>query len=139
MSKESSDHEAVDGEIISESSPEISSAQADSQSDHNASADTDSASSPTELKTRLLSPEHWLRGLFMVLFVLIACVASYVMVVLVVIQFLFALVTGASEERLRTFGLQLSQYLFQILTFVTYNDEQKPFPFNDWPDDTPSQ
>jgi len=75
----------------------------------------------------------------MVLFVLIACVASYVMVVLVVIQFLFALVTGASEERLRTFVLQLSQYLFQILTFVTYNDEQKPFPFNDWPDDTPNQ
>lgn len=135
MSKESSDSDAVDGEIISESSSvsaDQSTGATDSDSPHE---DAQASVSSGQLKANLLSPEYWLRGIFMVLFVAIACVASYVVLVLVVIQFLFALITGSSEERLQAFGGQLSQYLFQILRFITFNDEQKPFPFNDWPND----
>ncbi|MGS2717084.1 DUF4389 domain-containing protein [Eionea flava] len=133
MSNKPSDNEAVDGEIVSESSADPSSGQTET----NASSINEASSETSgELKTRLLSPEHWLRGLFMLMFVVIACVASYVMLVLVIIQFVFALITGSSEERLQAFGGQLSQYLYQILRFITYNDEQKPFPFSDWPNDS---
>jgi hypothetical protein len=87
----------------------------------------------SELKVRLLSTEHWLRFVFMLLFAVVAGVASYVVAVLIIIQFLFALVTGTGEERLKAFGGSLSKYLFQILQYLTYNSEEKPFPFNDWP------
>lgn len=86
------------------------------------------------LLDKLLSPEHWLRFVFMCLFVCVAFVASYVMLVLVIIQFIFALVLGNSETRLRSFGSSLSQYIFQSLNFLTYNTEDKPFPFADWPE-----
>ncbi|MFT6101636.1 MAG: hypothetical protein ACJATV_001115 [Granulosicoccus sp.] len=87
----------------------------------------------SELKVRLLSAEHWLRFVFMVLFAVVAGVASYVVAVLIIIQFLFTLVTGTGEERLKAFGGSLSKYLFQILQYLTYNSEEKPYPFNDWP------
>jgi hypothetical protein len=108
----------VDAEIVDEST-----------SAH--SEDTSSEKAP--LKTRLLSVEHWLRFVFMALFLMIACVAGYVVFVLVIVQFLFALITGEGEERLRGLGSSLSQYFFQIFRFLTYNTEDKPFPFADWP------
>lgn len=92
------------------------------------------ANEKSELSDRLLSTDHWLRFVFMVLFAFVACVASYVVAVLIVIQFIFALVTGEGESRLRSFGGSLSTYLFQILQYLTYNSEEKPFPFKDWPE-----
>ena len=86
-----------------------------------------------DLKSKLLCADHWLRFVFMALFVGIAFVSSYVIFVLIIIQFLFALVTGNSDPRLKAFGSSLSQYIFQMLSFLTYNTEEKPFPFADCP------
>jgi len=83
---------------------------------------------------RLLSADHWLRFVFMVLFALILGVASYVITVLVIIQFVWALITGEANDKLREFGSCLSQYIYQMLRFLTYNSEEKPFPFADWPE-----
>jgi hypothetical protein len=87
----------------------------------------------TSLKTRLLSSEHWLRFMFMVLFAIIAGVAAYVLFILVIVQFLFVLVTGDDHERLRGFGHSLAVFFAQIIRFLTYNSHHKPFPFSDWP------
>ncbi|MGH1440488.1 MAG: DUF4389 domain-containing protein [Cellvibrionaceae bacterium] len=83
---------------------------------------------------RLLSADHWLRFVFMVLFALILGAASYVITVLVIIQFVWALVTGEGNDKLREFGSSVSQYIYQMLRFLTYNSEDKPFPFADWPE-----
>ena len=85
-------------------------------------------------KERLLSADHWLRFVFMVLFAIILGVAGYVISVLVVIQFIWALVTGEGNDKLRDFGGALGKYIHQTLRFLTYNTEEKPFPFADWPD-----
>lgn len=90
------------------------------------------------LKDRLLSAAPWLRFVFMVLFIAIVVVAGYVMAVLVAIQFVFALVSDGNDEKLQRFGCNLSQYIFQILCFLTYNTEDKPFPFADFPQVNPS-
>lgn len=84
-------------------------------------------------KERLLSADHWLRFVYMVLFALILGVASYVIVALVVLQFIWALVTADENDKLKEFGSSLSQYIYQMLRFLTYNSEDKPFPFADWP------
>ncbi len=83
---------------------------------------------------RLLSVEHWLRFVFMVLFAIIVSIAGYVMMALVLLQFLLSLITGEANDNLREFGGRLSQYIYQILRFLTYNSQDKPFPFADWPD-----
>ena len=85
-------------------------------------------------KERLTSPEHWLRFVFMVLFGVISGIAGYVITAVVVLQFVWALITGEGNDKLRKFGGSLSQYIFQILSFLTYNTEDKPFPFSDWPE-----
>lgn len=86
-----------------------------------------------ELKRNLTSGRHWLRLLFMVLFALILYVAAFVMAAVVVLQFLFSLITGQDNRNLRRFGQSLAQYIYQTLCFLTYSREDKPFPFDDWP------
>ena len=87
-----------------------------------------------QLKSNLTSSTHWLRLVYMILFAIFLQVASVVMTVLVVVQFLFALVTGNDNTNLRKFGDALSMYIFSVLQFLIYNSEQKPFPFSDWPE-----
>lgn len=87
-----------------------------------------------ELKSNLLSSKHWMRLVFMVLFAIFLYVASIVVSVVVVLQFVFSLVTGQDNLNIRQFGSSLSTYIYQTLKFLTYSSEEKPFPFADWPD-----
>jgi Flp pilus assembly protein TadB len=120
----------VDADIVGD---ENATTQQKASAEPKTSTKNNTTEPTSDLKAKLLSTDHWLRFVFMVLFAVVACVASYVIAVLIVIQFIFALVTGNSEARLQSFGQSLSQYIFQILSFLTYNSEAKPFPFADWP------
>ena len=124
----------VKGDVMKEESAIVDAEIVDETGEAQSQADHQEPESGNDLKNKLLSAEHWLRFLFMVLFAAIAFVAAYVVTVLIVIQFLFALVTGESDKRLQNFGSSMSQYIFQILRFLTYNSEEKPFPFSDWPE-----
>jgi len=85
------------------------------------------------VKSNSTGSAHWLRLAFMLLFAFIIQVAGAVMWVVVIVQFLFALVSGQSNENLKRFGHSLSVFIFQIWQFLSYNSEDKPFPFRDWP------
>ena len=85
-------------------------------------------------KDRLLSVDHWLRFAFMVLFLLILGVVSYLIVALVVLQFCWALIAGEGNDKLRDFGSSVARFILQVLRFLTYNTDDKPFPFADWPE-----
>lgn len=85
------------------------------------------------LKSNLLSSRHWLRLLFMLLFAGLLQVAGIIMWIVVGLQFIFSLITGQDNLNLRRFGHSLSTYIYQSLQFLTYNSEEKPFPFADWP------
>lgn len=88
-----------------------------------------------ELKSNLLSAKHWLRLVFMMLFAALLQVAGIIMWVVVILQFIFSLITGQDNISLRRFGHSLSTYIYQALKFLTYSSEEKPFPFADWPAD----
>ncbi|MBN1379290.1 MAG: DUF4389 domain-containing protein [Gammaproteobacteria bacterium] len=89
--------------------------------------------SKDELKSNLLSPKHWLRLIFMLVFVVLLYVASTIIGVLIALQFLFALITGKDNTNLRSLGGSITTYIFQVLQFLTYNSEDKAFPFSEWP------
>ncbi len=80
------------------------------------------------------SEKQWLRGLFALLFIIILEITKVVGVTVAILQFLFAILTGKGNSNLTQFGSSLAQYFQQILDFLTYNSDDKPFPFAQWPD-----
>lgn len=74
-----------------------------------------------------------LRILWMVLFVLVWQVAEVVLAAVVLVQLVYRLFYGAPSLSVMSFGDSLSQYLAQIGRFGTFNTDQKPWPFADWP------
>lgn len=89
----------------------------------------------SQIKSNLTSPKHWVRLVYMVLFAFFLYIASMVMIGLVIVQFIFSLVTGSDNHKLRSFGHTLTTYIQQALLFLSFNSEYKPFPFSDWPDE----
>lgn len=75
----------------------------------------------------------WLRGLFMLLMALAYHVAGTLVLIVAVIQFVMALLTGAPNVRLVLFGRSLGRYFQQLVNFLTFATEQIPFPFSEWP------
>ena len=75
----------------------------------------------------------WIRGLFMLLFVLAYHVTGTVMFIVTFIQFVMMLLSDTPNPRLVTFGRSLGRYFQQIADFLTFATEEMPFPFNEWP------
>ena len=74
-----------------------------------------------------------LRGLYIVLFALIYSIAEVVIATVVVLQFGFVLITREKNDNLLAFGAQVSAFIYQVLRYVTFNSDERPFPFDDWP------
>lgn len=77
--------------------------------------------------------ETWFRVLFVLLFAVIYSVAEIVIVTVVLLQFGFVLITGERNKKLLDFGANLSTFVYQILRYVSFNTDERPFPFTDWP------
>jgi hypothetical protein len=86
-----------------------------------------------DIVDNLKEPSHWLRILFMLGFAVVLYVVGMVVLVLTLAQILFSLLTGKDNPNLRSLGSSLSRYIFEILMFLTYNSEIRPFPFTPFP------
>lgn len=86
------------------------------------------------IKDNLSVGENWIRGLYMVLFLIAYSVSETILAVIVIIQFIFKVTTNSLNEQLKKFSFKMNLYVFQILQFVTYQTEEKPFPFMEFPD-----
>ena len=90
-----------------------------------------------ELKDRLTSRNLWTRALYMIFFAIAYSVARIVLTLLVIFQFITILFTGSGNRPLLKLGHNLATYIYQVIQFQTFNSEDKPFPFSDWPDTEP--
>lgn len=86
-----------------------------------------------DIVENLKQPSQWFRVAFMVVFAVVLYVVGLVLTLLTVAQILFSLLTGSDNENLRALGKDLSTYVHQILAFLTYNSDYKPFPFAAYP------
>lgn len=86
-----------------------------------------------DIVDNLKEPSQWLRIAFMLALAVALYVASLVLILLTVAQALFSLLTGKDNLNLRALGKDLSTYVKQILDFLTYNSQVKPFPFSAYP------
>lgn len=85
-----------------------------------------------DIKESLKDNSTWMRVLYMAIFVIIFNIVEFLIAALVIFQVLVLLFTGEKNQRLLGFGSMLSLYVYRILRYLTFNSEEKPFPFADW-------
>ncbi len=90
-----------------------------------------------EIKQRLQTTQTWTRALFMLLFFFIQGMVKFLVVAVSLFQFGAITITGQTNKQLLWLGRQLAVYEYQIIYFLTFNSELRPFPFSTWPSDLP--
>ena len=85
------------------------------------------------VKEHAKNPDVWIRGLFILIFAVIFYVLYIVIWLLVIIQFITKVVTGNLNDNLSEFSAGATRYAFQILLYITFQSEERPFPFSPWP------
>jgi hypothetical protein len=91
-------------------------------------------SGTTPLEENLKSRSTWLRLVFMLVFYVLICLASLVGTVVVVLGFLWVLFKGEVNKELKQTGHSLASYIYEIVRYLTFNSDEKPFPFGrEWP------
>ena len=89
---------------------------------------------PMTVKQNLKTRSTWLRLFFMFVVILLYSVSRVVVGVVILLQFFSVLFTAETNEPLVKFGQSLATYTYQIVRYLTFNSEQRPFPFDlDWP------
>ena len=80
--------------------------------------------------------ETGVRALKTLLFFIIARVVEIVLAVLIVFELIWTLITGREPSHdVRRFAIRVLAYLVEIVRYLTYNDDQAPFPFREFPGD----
>lgn len=85
------------------------------------------------IKENLRSKNNWIRGLYILLFAILYGIAEFVLWAIVLFQFGSQLLTGHPNSRLLVFSRGLNAYIYQILQFISYRSDEKPYPFANWP------
>jgi hypothetical protein len=80
------------------------------------------------------SRSTWLRLVFMLICAVLLWLAGVVGMFVVVVGFLWVLFTGEVNPQLKSAGASLSEYVRQIVLYLTYNTDARPFPLGgEWP------
>lgn len=86
------------------------------------------------MEENLKSRTTWLRLVFMVIFCAVTSLAILVGSFVVALGFFWVLFTGEVNSQLKATGQGLAKYVYQIIRYLTFNTEAKPFPFGEsWP------
>ncbi len=88
-----------------------------------------------DIRASLTKTSTWTRLIYMILFGVAFNVAEMVIAVVAVVQFFTVLLGGEGpNRRLQDFGGALGAYLRQVISFLTYESDEKPFPIGAWPE-----
>jgi len=94
--------------------------------------DDESAGKPIE--ENLKSRATWTRLLYMVICCFLVSLASFVGTFVVVLGFLWVLFSGEVNRQVQQVGQSLAAYIYEIIRYLTFNTEDRPFPLgNEWP------
>jgi len=77
--------------------------------------------------------DRLIKGLNVLLFLFAFGVCRFLLYIIVLVQFLFDLISGEPNNRLCQFSSEFKDYIAEVVAFVTYQSDTKPFPFSDWP------
>lgn len=87
-----------------------------------------------DIKENARNTDTWLRGLFILVFGVIFYFLYIIIWLLVIFQFVTKVLTGELNSNLEQFSTKLTSYAMQILNYITFQSEQRPFPFSPFPE-----
>ncbi len=79
------------------------------------------------------NPEIFSRIFYTVLFAIIGWMTLWVFGFVVLIQFGFLLITGQVNKNLKGFNQEVGLFLYDMIKYLSFQSNTKPFPFRDWP------
>jgi hypothetical protein len=89
------------------------------------------------LKRRISDPYVVRRAAYMLIFIILfTAVAETLLPAVMLVQFVYLLMTGRRNRQLLWVGKVLTDYTCSVLRYLTFASEDKPFPFGEWPSDS---
>ena len=73
------------------------------------------------------------RLLYTIFYTVIAKIVSLMICLIVIAQFLYSWIAGNTNEKLLSFSASLSEYVKQLIAYISFNSEEKPWPMGEWP------
>ncbi len=93
------------------------------------------ATDPPDIEANLKNRSTWRRLLFMLVLGALYALSRPVVGAVVVLQFFWVLFTAERNEKLARLGHSLGLYSAELIDYLCYVTEERPFPFDkDWPD-----
>lgn len=85
------------------------------------------------VEARSPAREVWMRGVFMLLFIIGFGVAQAILNLTALLQFGWLVFTGSPNRQLARFGASLAKWFAEAAQFLSVASEGKPFPWAPWP------
>lgn len=82
-----------------------------------------------QILNNLSNQSSWVRLLYMLIYGVMLHLAGMAMWILCTVQFLCTLIFGKDNDSLRRLSASLIDFIQRALQFVSYNSDDKPFPF----------
>lgn len=79
-----------------------------------------------------------IRLLYTVFFFIIFEILKIIIQVSVLFQYVYLFITKTYSEPVRNFTNKVSVYAYKVLRYVTLNENEKPYPFKDFPQEMES-
>ena len=79
-----------------------------------------------------------IRLLYALAYAILAWFVFWIVLLLALVQFITIAVNGKSNEELRHFSINLVQYLWELLAFITFVRDDQPFPIGPFPKRSPA-
>jgi len=87
-----------------------------------------------EIETNEREKPGLARALYILLYLIIGRFISIVLFVIAITQYIYSWLTGEPNDKILYFTEGLSEYTKQLVSYVGFNTDEKPWPFGDWPD-----
>ena len=75
----------------------------------------------------------WQRGLYMLGYGILAYFTFWVLIVMAIVQLIVVAIDGKPNADLRRFSRNAVQYLWELLAFLVFASDDRPFPFGPFP------
>ena len=87
-----------------------------------------------EIETNEREKPGLARALYILLYLIIGRFVSMVLFVIAITQYIYSWLTGEPNDKILYFTEGLAEYTKQLVSYVGFNTDEKPWPFGDWPD-----
>ena len=99
--------------------------------------ESEGGGSASPLEKNIKSRTTWLRLLFIFIYCALISLAGLVGTFVMVVGFFWVLFTGEVNRQLRQVGQAIASYIYEIVRYLTFNTDDKPFPFGGaWPSES---